>query len=164
MFKVRSPLSPEVAVWAVGRGFGLWDWAIMPVIADAAEEDLGTEARAQLLDHGRWLVLAQIQALCRPLWTYPGGAWDFKPWGSWSAGKLGEDIRSFCGPRKPLNAATFDEKARAILEAIRSRPKRAKDLFRGVRGETHMELILLRSLLEQFLACEAYRPGKPASE
>ena len=85
MFKVRTPLSREVAEWALARGFGLWDWASMPVVADAAREELGDEAGAQLLDHGRWLVQAQVQALCRPLWTYPGGAWDFKPMSAWSA-------------------------------------------------------------------------------
>src|SRR6266511_1285401 len=112
MFKVRSPLSRDVAAWAVARGFGLWDWSVLPIVADAVQDALGDEAREQLLEHGRWLVLAQMQA-----------------------------------PRRPLGAATFDEKARAILEALQTRTERAKDLFRGVRGETHPELILLRSLL-----------------
>lgn len=163
MFKVRSPLSREVAAWAVARGFGLWDWFILPVVADAVQEALGDEAREEVLNHGRWLVLAQTQALCRPLWTYPGGAWDFKPMSAWSAGELGKALRSFCSPRRALSAATFDETVKNILEKIRARPERAKDLFRGAGGETHPELILLRNLLEQFLNHAPYRPRKAES-
>jgi hypothetical protein len=162
MFKVHSPLSRQLVEWALGRGFRLWDWSELPIVADAVQDALGDEAREQLLDHGRWLVLVQMQGLCRPLWTYPGGAWDFKPMSAWSAGKLGQAIRSFCGPRKPHTTVTFDAQARAILDAIRDRPAKAKDLFRDASGQTHVEMLLVRNLLEQFLACAAYRPRKAA--
>jgi hypothetical protein len=159
MFKVRSPLSRELAAWAADRGFGLWDWSSLPVVADAGQETFGEEAREQLLDHGRWLVLTHVQALCRPLWTRPsGGVWDTMPFNAWSAGELGKAIRSFCGPRRRVPAAAFDASIRAILQALRDRPERAKDLFRGADGRTEPEYLLLRTLLEQFLACEAYRP------
>lgn len=162
MFKVRSPLSRNVAEWSAARGFGLWDWSILPIAADAVQDALGDEAREELLGHGRWLVLAQMQALCRPLWTYPGGAWDHKPMSAWSAGQLGKAIRAFCGPRRPYTPERFDEQLRAILAMLQSRPERAKDLFQEADGGTQMELFLLRQLLEQFLACEAYRP-RPGS-
>jgi hypothetical protein len=161
MFKVHSPLSREIIEWALGRGFGLWDWSVLPIAADALQDALGDEAREELLAYGRWLVLVQLQALCRPLWTYPGGAWDFKV--GWTAGKLGQAIRSFCGPRRPHTAVTFDTQARAILKAIMARAERARDLFRDAHGQTHVELILVRNLLESFLACDAYRPRKGAS-
>ncbi len=44
-----------MVAWAVARGFGLWDWSVLPIVADAVQEALGDEAREQLLSHGRWL-------------------------------------------------------------------------------------------------------------
>jgi hypothetical protein len=158
MFNVRTPLRGDLAEWALARGFPLWDWSALPIAADAVLEALGEEARDQLLEHGRWLLLTQLQALCRPLWTIPKAEWHHAPAGRWSAGAVGKAIRAFCGPRGPIRPALFDQKARAILESLQARPAGARDLFRGARGQTHRELALVRDLLRSFLECAAYRP------
>ncbi len=160
MFNVRTPLPGNLAGWLLERGFPLWDWSALPIAADAVLEEFGEAARDQLLDHGRWLLLTQLQALCRPLWTMPKAEWDHKPIGTWSAGELGKAIRAFCSPRGPIRAAVFDRQARALFEMVQARRDRAKDLFRGASGQDHGELLLVRDLLRSFLACEAYRPRK----
>jgi hypothetical protein len=157
MFNVRTPLSRELATWVVARGFPLWDWSALPVVADAEQEALGDEYRSEVLDHGRWLVLTQTAALCRPLWTRPKAEWYYTPSGRWSAGEVGKALRAFCGPRGPIRAAAFDQKVREIVALLQARPAKAKDLFRGADGRTHGELVLVRDLLERFLACDAYR-------
>jgi hypothetical protein len=158
MFNVRTPLSRELATWVVARGLPLWDWSALPVVADAVQEALGDEYRDEVLGHGRWLVLTQTAALCRPLWTMPKAEWYHKPSGLWSAGELGKAIRWFCAPRGPIRAPAFDEKAREIVARLQARTEKAKDLFRGADGRTHGEFVLVRDLLERFLACEPYRP------
>jgi len=74
-FKVRSPLSQGVAEWAIAHGFGLWDWSVLPIVADACPgcpRRTGPTSKALLNAPDQLLVLVQVQALCRPLWTYAG--------------------------------------------------------------------------------------------